>query len=304
MRTRSLVAVFVVTLAAQACAAAFEDSRQQPPPFAELALSGGAVVGEELAHIVAAGDTLPKLAAWYGVDARVIAAENGLAPRTPLKPSQALRIPNRHIVPAGSHDGIVVNIPQRHLFLFSGGSLARLYPVAIGRGDWRTPTGGFRVAVKETDPTWEVPKSIQAEMQRKGQRVQTSVPPGPRNPLGKYWLGLNRTGVGIHGTNSPRSIYNSATHGCIRMHAPDVEDLFRRVSVNTPVALIYQPVLLGLADDGVYLESHPDVYEKGGDPMAAVRSLAAEAGVADRIDWAAVAQVLSKREGIARRIST
>lgn len=140
-------------------------------------------------------------------------------------------------------------------------------------------------------------------MRQKGRRVLTVVPPGPDNPLGKYWLGLNRSGVGIHGTNSPHSIYRTATHGCIRLHGEDIEQLFHSVEVNTPVNVIYQPVLFGVADDGVYLEAHADVYRKGGDSVAAVQKLATEAGVQDRIDWEVVKQVLAKREGIARRVS-
>jgi len=232
----------------------------------------------------------------------VLAAENQLRPDAALKPGQTLHVPNRHIVPPGTHDGIVINIPQRHLFHFSGGTLAGHYPIAVGRGDWRTPTGGFHVATKETNPSWEVPKSIQAEMARSGKRVVTSVPAGPNNPLGKYWLGLNRTGVGIHGTNSPTSIYHSATHGCIRLHGQDIEELFGRVAVKTPVTIIYQPVLFGVAADGVYLEVHPDVYQKGGDAMGTVRKLAAEAGADDRVDWHVVQEILTKREGVARKI--
>ncbi|HXG55169.1 MAG TPA: L,D-transpeptidase [Vicinamibacterales bacterium] len=172
----------------------------------------------------------------------------------------------------------------------------------MGRGDWRTPTGGFHIATKEPDPSWEVPKSIQEEMRRNGKPVITSVPAGPDNPLGKYWLGFDRSGVGIHGTNSPNSIYRSATHGCIRMRAESIEELFGKVEVNTAVNVIYQPVLLGIDGDGIYLEAHPDVYKKGGDPVAVVRRLVTEAGVQDRIVWETVKHVLAKREGIARRI--
>jgi L,D-transpeptidase ErfK/SrfK len=282
-------------------------SRQEPvaqlPPLLDPAVTRSAIVGEDVTHTTTPGDTLPKLAAWYGVDAKVLASENQLRPGAALKPGQALHVPNRHIVPSGTYDGILINIPQRHLFHFQGGALGGHYPIAVGRGDWRTPTGGFHVAVKETNPTWEVPRSIQQEMIQQGKAPITSIPPGPENPLGKYWIGLNRTGVGIHGTNSPESIYHSGTHGCIRMHADGIEKLFNSVAVNTPVTVIYQPVLFGVASDGVYLEAHPDVYRKGGNAVAVVEKLAVEAGVADRIDWEAVRQVLAKREGVARPIA-
>lgn len=292
----------LVCVALAFASAAAGGAGQFPTP-ADASSTRGAVVGGEERHIVVGGETFRTLAAWYGVDANVIAAENGLSVRAALVPGQPLRIPTRHIVPPGTHEGILVNIPQRHLFFFSGGTLDGHYPIAVGRGDWRTPTGGFYVAVKETDPTWEVPKSIQAEMRRKGQRVLTSVPPGPANPLGNYWIGLNRTGVGIHGTNSPASIYRSATHGCIRMHAEDVEDLFTKVQLKTPVNVIYQPVLVGIAEDGVYLEAHPDLYRNGGSPASALQHLGTQAGSRHRIDWQLAEEVLAKREGVARLVS-
>lgn len=52
-------------------------------------------------------------------------------------------------------------------------------------------------------------------------------------------LGNNRLylgdGYGIHGTNNPRSIGTSVSHGCIRMRNEDIETLFRIVDVGTPV---------------------------------------------------------------------
>ena len=52
-------------------------------------------------------------------------------------------------------------------------------------------------------------------------------------------MGLSAPGVGIHGTPQDGSIGYSLSHGCIRMHIPDSEDLFDRVSVGTPVILAY-----------------------------------------------------------------
>lgn len=294
----------MVSIALVAAIAAAEPQDLVPglPPFLDPALTR-AVIGDKTQHVAQAGETLPKLGAWYGVDPKVLAAENHLPAAAKLKPGQTLTIPTRHIVPPGGYDGIVVNIPQRHLFYFAGGKLVAHYPVAVGRGDWRTPEGGFRVAVKEENPTWNVPKSIQEEMRREGKPVQEKVPPGPDNPLGKYWIGLNRENVGIHGTNNPDSIFRSTTHGCVRMHAKDVEELFSKVAVNTPVNVIYQPVLLAVAQDGVYVEAHPDVYRKGGDWAGTLQKVATEGGAADKIDWEAVRQVLAKREGVARPVA-
>jgi lipoprotein-anchoring transpeptidase ErfK/SrfK len=44
-----------------------------------------------------------------------------------------------------------------------------------------------------------------------------NLPPGPRNPVGIAWIGLNKIGIGIHGTNSPDTIGRAGSHGCIRL---------------------------------------------------------------------------------------
>ena len=63
------------------------------------------------------------------------------------------------------------------------------------------------------------------------------IPPGKANPLGTRWLGLSRKGYGIHGTNQPRSIGWRASHGCIRMRNPDIEELFELVRAGDVVEL-------------------------------------------------------------------
>ena len=66
----------------------------------------------------------------------------------------------------------------------------------------------------------------------------TMFPPGPNNPVGVFWAGTSKTGVGIHGTDEPGSIGYSASHGCIRMQVPDAEWLFEHVVVGTTVYIV------------------------------------------------------------------
>jgi len=63
------------------------------------------------------------------------------------------------------------------------------------------------------------------------------IPAGADNPLGTRWIGLDRKGYGIHGTNQPRSIGHAASHGCIRMSRADLEELFRTVRVGDTVEI-------------------------------------------------------------------
>jgi L,D-transpeptidase ErfK/SrfK len=199
---------------------------------------------------------------------------------------------------------VVVNLPQRMLYLFEDGQLAGSWPVAVGGPRWRTPRGSYRIVEMEEGPTWDVPRSIQAEMRRKGQRVRTKVPPGPGNPLGAHWLGLDVGNIGIHGTNAPSSIYRFATHGCVRMHPDDVAALFARVTVDTPVEVVYEPALLAVQGGRILVEVHPDPYRLAPDPGPSLRAQAEALGVAGRLDWAAVDQAVKLREGVARAVGS
>jgi hypothetical protein len=67
-----------------------------------------------------------------------------------------------------------------------------------------------------------------------------TVQPGPANPVGTRWMGLNIRGYGIHGTNTPKSIGKAASHGCIRMAKVDLEELYDLVAVGDTVELIGQ----------------------------------------------------------------
>jgi hypothetical protein len=167
-----------------------------------------------------------------------------------------------HLVPHALSDGLVLNVPQRMIFVMQAGQAIASYPVGLGRPSWPTFVGPFTIAVKEIDPVWDVPISIQEELRSAGQPVVTRVGPGPANPLGKYWLGLSVAGYGIHGTNAPRSISRFESHGCVRLVAADIEDLFMRVDVGMAGVSIYEPVVLEVIDGALWLEAHPDVYRR------------------------------------------
>jgi L,D-transpeptidase ErfK/SrfK len=255
-------------------------------------------------HVVQ-GDTWRTIGSRVGVDPQVLSAGNGLKVITALRPGQVLQIDNRHIVPtAAAGRTLVVNIPQRMLFIKEEGGEVKGFPVAVGRRDWQTPIQPFRIITRERDPSWEVPDSIREEARRAGKWLPAVVAPGPDNPLGQFWLGLSTGSVGIHGTNAPASIYRAATHGCIRLHPEDVAWLFDHVDVGMPGQVIYEDVLLAVADNEVWVEAHPDVYRRSrGSPREALRLRLAALGKTEHIDWTAVDKVLESREGVARRVT-
>ena len=283
-----LVAAVVMT-AAMGGSAWREPERSGP----NAVMTGGRFV-----YTVKRGDSLTLVSARFGVDLRQLAALNQLTPTASLRTGQALAVDNRHLIPDSAAVSIVINIPQRLLFFRDEAGAVTAYPVGLGRPTWPTFVGAFRVASLETDPVWDVPVSIQDEMRRAGKPVLTHVPAGPGNPLGAHWLGLDRAGYGIHGTNAPASIYRFQTHGCIRLHPDDVARLVASVAVGTRGLVVYEPILLSRTAEGtIWIEAHPDVYRRAPDPLAFVRRWAAAEELDAEVDWQAVAAAVRERVG-------
>ncbi len=107
--------------------------------------------------------------------------------------------------------------------------LAKTYTVAVGQEGLETPEGLYEIQEKEENPTWHVPESDWA-----GSLAGQDIPPGPSNPIKARWMGIYE-GAGIHGTEETYSLGSAASHGCVRMAIPDVEELYDQVEVGTPI---------------------------------------------------------------------
>lgn len=152
---------------------------------------------------------------------------------------------------------IEINVPAFTLYLYEGEELLATYPVAVGRPVSvfpnrtvvsETPAGTFVIATKVVAPTWYPPLWLKRE---RGWPSDYKVAPGPYNPLGSRWLGIQRPGVsgyGIHGTNDPDSIGRAVTLGCIRLRNEDAEELYDLVEVGTPVSIVQEPAGAGAVE--------------------------------------------------------
>jgi L,D-transpeptidase ErfK/SrfK len=211
-----------------------------------------------------------------------------------LPPSgKRMDLPSRWILPERLEDGILINTAELRLYYFDAQAGAlRTFPVGIGDQAWPTPVGSFRITNKVVQPTWTIPPSLRTEYRVK------SIPPGPDNPLGGYWLGLNGSRYGIHGTNFPWSIGRLSSRGCIRMYPEDIRLLFEIARVGTPVKIIYKPVKIGTQAGKIFVEIHRDVYEKGANIAEDTQLQLIELGVADKVDPQKLIQALDRRSGM------
>ena len=125
---------------------------------------------------------------------------------------------------------IVVNLTQFRVRLIRNGKVVVSYPIAKGQPAYPTPTGEYEINDKQVDPTWTPPDSPWAA-------ELSSIPPGPGNPLGTRWIGTTAPAVGFHGTYADYSVGTAASHGCMRMHIPDVEAFYEQVTIGMKVSI-------------------------------------------------------------------
>jgi L,D-transpeptidase ErfK/SrfK len=261
------------------------------------------VVGSERDYVVQPGDTLWSITGRFTMSRTLLDALNTLADPDRLRPGTTLRVSDRHIVPRRRPDDVVIDLATRTLFWFQKGTLRARFPVGIGRVDWATPVGHYRIVGRREDPVWHVPDSIQAEMRAHGDKVVARVEPGPDNPLGKYLLQLSVPGYALHGTNAPGSVGKYATHGCLRLRNEDVEQLYRDAPNGTRVDVIYEPVKIARQGDTVLLEVHPDLRRTGAADLPAVLAQLANARIADLVDAERVADVVTRAWGTPEDVS-
>ena len=127
---------------------------------------------------------------------------------------------------------IVVDTTLNKLSLYKGFKLEHTYPVATAMPGYITPPGHWKVIDKVENPTWYNPAPTTW-----GAGMPASIGPGPGNPLGTRALYLNAPGIRIHGTYETSSIGTHASHGCIRMLIPDVEQLYPLVPIGANVII-------------------------------------------------------------------
>ena len=173
--------VAILTFAVISTAPCAQYARAAEPVPVRQEISGG-----RFAYQVGEADSSDSIAARFG-EPELTLFSDGNEPEA----GSTITIDNRHVAPAAVDQGVVINVPQRMLFVFRDGHLAGAWPITVGRPDWPTPLGSYRIASFSFNPTWHVPPAIRAEMEEEGIPTLEQVKPGPANPLGKRWIGLD-----------------------------------------------------------------------------------------------------------------
>jgi lipoprotein-anchoring transpeptidase ErfK/SrfK len=152
---------------------------------------------------------------------------------------QSLVVPAAAYPPARRAARMRVSLAGRYLRAFDErGTLLAHFPCSIGRIAAKRPVGGLRVVVTVKDPNYTFDPAVfpeSAEARAIGHKLV--IPPGPNNPVGVAWIGLNRPGYGIHGTPVPEQVGRTESHGCFRLANWNAEYLRQLAWVGMPVSV-------------------------------------------------------------------
>jgi lipoprotein-anchoring transpeptidase ErfK/SrfK len=129
---------------------------------------------------------------------------------------------------------IVVRLNENRLYLYDGFSAVRSFSVATAKPGFTTPTGVWGIYDKQKNPTWHNPA-----IDGWGADLPAVIPGGPGNPMGPRAIYITAPGlIRIHGTTDDASIGRYASHGCIRMHNTEVEQLYPQIDVGDNVVIV------------------------------------------------------------------
>lgn len=110
------------------------------------------------------------------------------------------------------------------------------FPVSIARNVEKRPVGELHVTVVIPNPNYTFDPDVfpeSPEAKELGRKL--IIQPGPNNPVGIAWIGLDRTGYGIHGTPEPEKVGRTESHGCFRLANWDAQTLLGIAWVGMPV---------------------------------------------------------------------
>ena len=142
--------------------------------------------------------------------------------------------------PAEQAAYVVIHLSQKYLEAFGAETnLLAHFPCSIAAKVEKRPVGELHVAVVALHPNYTFDPAVfpeSPEAQAIGRKL--ILQPGPNNPVGVAWIGLDKTGYGMHGTPGPEQVGRTESHGCFRLANWDAEYLVKLVWVGMPVLVV------------------------------------------------------------------
>ncbi len=165
-----------------------------------------------------------------------------------LKPGDVVNVPNvepfeieklsEKFIPPNplfARRQVYIDTREHFLEIREDNKLLAEFPITPGSKTLPAPLGVWKILGIATMPWFRHDEGVL------NHGIRTSdfynIPPGPNNPVGVLWMGLNKPGIGIHGTNNPETIGRAGSHGCIRTANWDAARLKDMVSAGNVVTI-------------------------------------------------------------------
>jgi lipoprotein-anchoring transpeptidase ErfK/SrfK len=159
-----------------------------------------------------------------------------------VPPNTPILVPNaQYPVVSNKAAFVQIRLSERVLQAYDlATNLLAHFPCSIAQRVDKRPVGELRVSVLVPNPNYTFDPAVFPESPEASEIGRKLIlQPGPNNPVGTVWIGLDRPGYGIHGTPLPEKVGRTESHGCFRLANWNAEYLLKLVSVGTPV--IIQP---------------------------------------------------------------
>ncbi|TAN37184.1 MAG: murein L,D-transpeptidase [Verrucomicrobia bacterium] len=134
---------------------------------------------------------------------------------------------------------IRISIGGKLIRVFDGADkLVAQFPCSIARDPQKREPCEISVAVVAPNPNYTFDPALFSEDPESASiPTKLIIPPGPRNPVGVAWVGLSKSGYGMHGTPKPEDIGKTESHGCFRLSNWNALKLLHMVEIGTPVSV-------------------------------------------------------------------
>ena len=198
---------------------------------------------------------------------------------------------------------VVVNAPAFRMDLFEDGKLIKSYKIGIGYPEFPLPIGLRKADTIIFNPTWTPPDEPWVESPGSKVKVGEKIEAGDKlNPLGPIKIPIGLPSL-IHGGKAPAKLGAFASHGCVGLTSPQVQDFAKRLgqlggtqisdeqiaefqknktetrpvklSKSVPVELRYETITV---QDGK-LQIYRDVYDRGTNTEENLRNVLQSYGV-------------------------
>lgn len=133
-----------------------------------------------------------------------------------------------------------VSLSDKTVTVFGeGDKVMALFPCSIAADKEKRTPGQLTVQSVAVNPNYTFDPVNFPELDEKQKGYgKLIVPPGPNNPVGAAWIGLSRTGYGLHGTPHPEQVGKTFSHGCFRLANWNAVRLAQMVVIGTPVEVV------------------------------------------------------------------